>query len=82
MRQAAEEILNGKFNVDNGSLDFSCPRIDLSIHADMVAEDSFTVYGPEGYMTEGYIVSSDLRMECMTQSFGGIQDEIHYRFDS
>ena len=77
MRQVAEEILNGKFNVDNGSLDFSCPRIDISLHADVVMEDFFTVYGPEGRMTEGYVVSSDLRMECMTPSFSGSQDEIH-----
>ena len=82
MRQAAEEILNGKFNVDNGSLDFSCPRIDISLHADTAAEDFFTVYGPAGHMTEGRVVSSDLRMECLTQSFGGSQDEIHYRFDA
>ena len=82
MRQAAEEILNGKFNGGNGSLDFSCPRVDISLHADTVTEDFFTVYGPEGQMTEGYVVSTDLRMECMTQSFGGSQDEIHYRFDS
>ena len=82
MRQAAEEILNGKFNVDKGSLDFSCPRIEISLHADTVAEDFFTVYGSEGHMTEGYVVSSDLRMECMTQSFGGSQDEIHYRFNA
>ena len=82
MRQAVEEILNGKFNVDSGSLDFSCPRIEISLHADTVVEDFFTVYGPEGHMTEGYVVSSDLRMECMTPSFGGSQDEIHYRFDA
>ena len=82
MRQAAEEILNGKFNVSNGLLDFSCPRIDLSLYADTVTEDFFTVYGPEGRMTEGYVVSSDLRMECLTQSFSGSRDEIHYRFDS
>ena len=82
MRQVVEEILNGKFNVDNGSLDFSCPRIDISLHADAVAEDFFTVYGPAGCVTEGYVVSSDLRMECTPQSFNGSQDEIHYRFDS
>ena len=82
MRQAIEEILNGKFNVSSGSLDFSCPRIDISLYTDAVVEDFFTVYGPEGYMTEGHVISSDLRMECLTQSFGGSRDEIHYRFDS
>lgn len=82
MRQAVEEILNGKFKVDNGSLDFSCPRIELSLYEDTTVEDSFTVYGPSGHMTEGYVVSSDLRMECLTPSFGGSQDEIHYRFNA
>lgn len=82
MRQVIEEILNGKFNFDNGSLDFSCPRIEISLHADETVEDFFTVYGPAGRMTEGYVVSSDLRMECVTQSFSGSQDEIHYRFDA
>ena len=48
VRQVIEEILNGKFNFDSGSLDFSCPRIELSLHADETVEDFFTVYGPEG----------------------------------
>lgn len=82
MRQVIEEILNGKFNFDNGSLDFSCPRVEISLHADETAEGAFTVYGPVGRMTEGYVVSSDLRMECVTQSFSGSQDEIQYRFDA
>ena len=82
VRQVIEEILNGKFNFDSGSLDFSCPRIELSLHADEIVEDFFTVYGPEGHMTEGYVVSSDLRMECITNGFGGSRDEIHYRFDA
>ncbi len=43
MRQVIEEILQGKFNVDNGSLDFSCPRIELSLHADTACEGFFLV---------------------------------------
>ena len=82
MRQVIEEILQGKFNVDNGSLDFSCPRIELSLHADTVCEGFFLVYGPKGQVTEGHIVSSDLRMECVTEIFSGSQDEILYRFDA
>lgn len=82
MRQVIEEVLNGKFNADNSSLDFSCPRIEISLHAGETVEGAFTVYGPAGRMTEGYVVSSDLRMECLTRSFGGSQDEIHYQFDA
>lgn len=80
VRQVIEEILNGKFKYEGGSLDFSCPRIELSLYAGEEAEGSFTVYGPVGRMTEGHVVSSDLRMECLTDKFGGSEDEIHYRF--
>lgn len=82
MRQVIEEIRNGNFNFDNGSLDFSCPRIELSLLADTVEEGSFSIYGPEGRVTEGYVVSSDLRMECITRGFSGSEDEILYRFDT
>lgn len=77
-----DEILDGNFKFDNGSLDFSCPRIELSVKQGSVAEGSFTIYGPQGVVTEGYVVSSDLRMECLTQTFGGSQDEILYRMDT
>ncbi len=82
MRQVIEEILNGKFNHENGSLDFSCQRLSLEVHADTVAEGSFTVYGPAGKVTEGHVISSDLRMECVSRKFSGAQDEIFYRFDA
>lgn len=80
MRQAVQEILNGKFNFDRGSLDFSCESVELSLHADETAEGSFKVFGPEGSVTEGYVVSSDLRMECLTKEFRGREDDIHYQF--
>ncbi len=82
MRQAVEEILNGKFHDGGGALDFSCGRIELSLCADTAAEGSFAVYGPEGHAAEGWVTSTDLRMECLTQTFGGNQDEIRYRFDA
>ncbi len=82
MRQVIEDILNGKFNHDRGSLEFSCQRIQLEVDADTVTEGSFTIYGPEGQVTEGDVISSDLRMECVSRRFGGVQDEIFYRFDA
>ena len=80
LKQIVEEILSGKFNWDNGSLDFSCTRLELSVHTDTIEEGSFSIYGPEGKVTEGYVLSSDLRMECITGRFGGSTDEISYRF--
>ncbi len=77
-----EEILEGNFRYDNGSLDFSCPRIDVTIQAGKMLEGSFTIYASSGVVTEGYVVSSDLRMECLTPAFSGSQDEIFYRMDT
>lgn len=78
----ADEILDGKFHVEDGSLDFSCPQVTLSLQADTACEGSFFVYGPEGLLTEGHVTASDLRMECVTGHFAGREDEISYRFDA
>ena len=53
-----DEILEGKFHTGDGSLEFSCPRITLSLHADTVCEGAFFVYGPEGAVTEGTVTAS------------------------
>lgn len=82
MKQIVHEILEGNFKFDSGSLDFSCPRIELSVLPDRIEEGSFTVYGPEGVVTEGEVFSSDLRVTCLTSSFSGSQDEIFYRVDT
>ncbi|MCM1387027.1 MAG: DUF5717 family protein, partial [Bacillus sp. (in: Bacteria)] len=82
MKQIIREILEGKFRYDNASLNFSCPRIELSMQAGENREGSFVIYGPEGVLTEGYVISTDLRMECLTASFSGSQDEIFYRVDA
>lgn len=75
-----DEILDGKFHADDGTLEFSCPRVTLSLQADTACEGSFFVYGPEGALTEGKVSASDLRMECVSTRFGGSEDEILYRF--
>lgn len=75
-----DDILDGKFHTDDGSLEFSCPRVTLSLQTDTAFEGSFFVYGPEGVLTEGKVSASDLRMECVSTRFGGSQDEVFYRF--
>lgn len=82
VKQIIQEILDGNFKYENGSLDFSCPQIEASVQAGELLEGSFTIFGPEGVLTEGCVVSSDLRMECLTPTFGGSRDEIFYRLDT
>lgn len=75
-----EEILNGNMSADRGALDFSCQRVELFADKGAVVEGTFRVYGPAGRTTEGHVLSSDLRMEVLTEQFGGSEDEILYRF--
>lgn len=82
LKQIIREILDGNFKYENSALDFSCQRVELSVQAGEAAEGSFFIYGAKDVVTEGYIVSSDLRMTCLVSTFGGSQDEIFYRFDA
>lgn len=82
MQDAVARILEGNFNNDLHSLDFSSPVIELTLREGECYEGSFFVYGPEGEVTEGTVSSSRLRMQCLTEHFSGQQEEIPYRFDA
>jgi len=79
---AVEKILEGKFNKNMHSLDFSSPVIELKLREGEDYEGSFTITGPENEATEGVISSTRLRMQCLTDKFSGSEEEITYRFDT
>ena len=68
MLSAVDRILAGEFNKENRFLDFSTPRIELSVHSGEISEGSFTIYGPKNQLTEGRVSSSRLRMKCLTEN--------------
>ena len=80
MQKIIDQILEGNFDYENGSLDFSCAKIELSLNRGEVYEGSFRIYGPRGRFTNGIVLSSDLRMECVTGEFVGSEEEIFFRF--
>ncbi|MCM1216293.1 MAG: DUF5717 family protein [Lachnospiraceae bacterium] len=80
MQKMIDQILEGNFDYENGSLDFSCLKIDISLHRGEDYEGSFRVYAPAGKFTAGSVTTSDLRMECLTGEFVGTDEEIAYRF--
>ena len=82
MQDAAEKILEGKFNDNIYSLEFSSPVIELSLHPGEIYEGSFTITGPRDQVTEGTVSSTRLKMQCLTSGFSGRQEEIGYRFDA
>ena len=57
-----EQILKGNFDYENGSLDFSCAKIELSIRKGEVCEGSFHVYAQEGQFVNGSDFTTDWGM--------------------
>lgn len=80
MQKIIDQILEGNFDYENGSLDFSCLKIDISLRRGENYEGSFRVYAPAGNFTAGHVTSSDLRMECLRSEFVGTDEEIAFRF--
>lgn len=82
MQSAVERILEGNFNKDTHTLDFSTPVIELNINAGDVYEGSFTIYGPRDAMTEGRVSSTRLRMKCLVDTFAGAESTVPFAFDT
>ncbi len=80
MHGSIEQILKGNYEYERASLDFSCTKIELSVHRGQQMEGAFHIFGSADTPAEGRVYSSDLRMECLTESFQGSQEEIAYCF--
>ncbi|MCM1187034.1 MAG: DUF5717 family protein [Lachnoclostridium sp.] len=86
MQEMIRRILDGDFDYENGSLDFSCSKIELELSKGSTYEGSFYInsspgtVGTMGRFIDGYVVSSDLRMECLTPEFSGSNAEVAYCF--
>ena len=80
MREIVEQILEGKYEYENSSLDFSCAKLELTLRAGEVCEGSFHVYSATDCYTHGFVSVTDMRMECLTTEFVGSEEEIFYCF--
>ena len=63
-------------------LKFSVEHIELSVRKGEISEGSFTIYAPGEVPAEGYVYSSELKMQCLTEEFIGKKEAVAYRFDS
>ena len=79
MQKIINQILEGNFDYENGSLDFSCSKIEITLHSGEIFEGSFRIFASQGICANGSVISSDLRMECLTEEFAG-DEEIFFCF--
>lgn len=80
MQEMINQILERNFDYENGSLDFSCAKLEIGISAGSVYEGTFRIRSTPGCLTGGYINTTDLRMECLTPEFSGTDEEIAFCF--
>lgn len=80
MQEIIDQVLKGNFDYENGSLDFSCAKIELSLKKGERREGTFRILSTQGQFTSGRVISSDLRMECLTGDFTGCDEEISFCF--
>lgn len=80
MFEIVNEILAGNYIHENGSLDFSHTKIELSLFQNQQEEGSFHIYGEQGAVVMGKVLSTDYRMEVLTPDFSGTDSEISYVF--
>ncbi len=80
MQGIIDQILEGKYDYENSSLDFSCAKLEITMHKGEVCEGSFHVYSPEEVFTHGFVSTTDWRMECLVTEFTGANEEIFYCF--
>ncbi len=80
MKDIVDRILDGEFQPDAGALDFSCAKVEIELTAGEDYEGTFEIYGPANQLTEGYVSTGGLEMECITTEFAGAVSEIAFCF--
>ncbi len=81
-REKIAEMLAARSVCREGSLSFSCPKVECCVKAGQSVEGSFCMTGREDTVLTGTVVTGDLRMHCLKSEFTGNPSEVFYRFDS
>lgn len=82
MEKTIELILQGNFDYEKGSLDFSCAKVEISLQPNEVVEGSFEITARGKGTLSGAVYSNQHRMVCLTPEFSGETDTIAYAFDA
>lgn len=76
------EYLEEDFCYEPGTLEFSCPRLELNLKKDEVFRGSFGITASRKRTIEGRVFSHQNRMVCETPSFREHETEIRFTFDA
>ena len=84
MKRAVLSMLEENYAFENnkGSLDFSCNAVEMIFDKAEQRKGTFQIKNIAETPMEGYILSDNMRMQCLTPIFRGDSAEITYCFDS
>lgn len=82
MQSAVERILNENFNTDSHTLSFSTPVIELSVNEGTTYEGSFDILGPVDEYVEGFVSTTNMRMNLPVSEFSGSNVTVPFSFDT
>ncbi len=71
-----------KFHIRKGSLSFSTDSITMNLVPGAAYEGSFTIYGPDGRVANGFVLSSEPAVELLSNVFSGAREVISYRLNA
>ncbi len=79
LQSREQERMNGeKFHIRKGSLTFSADAIRGVLQPGVDYEDSFTVYGPEGRVANGFVTSSEPAVKLLNSEFAGARETVAF----
>ena len=82
MNSILDRYIDGKFEYETSSLDFSCSKIEQNMNRDTVFEGEFTIQCSDDKRAEGYILTTNNRLKCKRKTFTGSKIVIPYSFHS
>ena len=76
------EQKNYHFEEIRGSLLFSESKVEIDCLGDEIIEGTFGIEEQDGLDVEGYVYSSNFRMQVINPVLQGAECQVEYRFDS
>ncbi len=82
MNSILDRYIDGKFEYETGSLDVSCPMIELTVCRGSVTDGEFVLTCTGEGKAVGYVLSDCNRITYRNRTFTGTSSCIQYSFDS
>lgn len=82
MKEVIEQLINDKFYTDNGTLDFSCSNIEMTLQKNEIREECIQVLYEGRIPLKGVVTTSDMRIKFRNREISMDHRDICFFYDS